>query len=97
MDDGFDKLRELLKDQNYPSVYPFKFIVKKEFDEMSGLKKCFEETAEFHKKESSKGNWISLTVNQMMLSTEDIIDCYKRVKIFENIISAIKWIHLPRK
>ncbi|MCH2235132.1 MAG: DUF493 family protein [Crocinitomicaceae bacterium] len=87
MDDGFDKLRDLLKDQTYPSPYLFKFIVKKDFEFMIGLKNCFDETAEFEKHPSRNGNWISLSIKQMMLSTEDIIDRYKLVQKFDNVIA----------
>lgn len=86
MSDDFEKFRELLKDQNYPSVYLYKMIFKKDFEELVALKNCFEETAEFSTKESRNGKYISLSVKQMMLSTDDIIEKYKQIHQFEGVI-----------
>jgi len=87
MDDGFDKLRDLLKEQNYPSVYFFKFIVKAEDDKMVDIKRCFEETAEFSTRPSKTGKYVSVSIKEMMLSTEDIIERYKAVNKIEGVIA----------
>lgn len=86
MDDRFKKLKELLDEQNYPSVYMFKFIIKQDKEKMVEIKRCFEETAEFEVHESRNGNYISVSIKQMMLSSEDIINKYIQVGKIENVI-----------
>lgn len=83
----YEKLRQLLILHNYPSVYLFKFIVKHDPDKVVDIKRCFSETAEFKSQTSSNGNYISVSVKEMMLTAEDIIDRYKLVGKIENVIT----------
>ena len=87
MTDDFDKLRLLLKEQEYPMVYMFKFIVKQDPKKVVDIKRCFEEIAEVKTQKSKNGNYISITVNQMMLSADDIIDKYLLVGKIKNVIT----------
>ncbi|UKN02671.1 DUF493 domain-containing protein [Paracrocinitomix mangrovi] len=87
MSDRYDKLRELFEDQSFPLVYPFKFIIKKDQDKMIHIKRIFDETAEISIRESKNGNYSSITIKQMMLSTDDIINRYKLMEEIEGIIS----------
>lgn len=87
MDDDFDKLRALLQEQNYPSVYLFKFIVKASDDQVTDVKRCFQETAEFSTRPSKNGKYISISIKQMMLSTDEIIERYKAVHKIEGVIA----------
>ncbi|MBK7128904.1 MAG: DUF493 family protein [Crocinitomicaceae bacterium] len=86
MDEREKRLRALLDQQNYPSVYLFKFIIKNEQDKMLEIKKCFDEVAEFEIHPSKNGNYISLSIKQMMMNTEDIMVRYERVGKIENVI-----------
>lgn len=86
MDDQFDKLRELLAELNYPSVYLYKFIIKKDADKLLAIKKCFDESAEIETKPSKNGNYISVSIKEMMLNSEDIIERYKRVGEIDDVI-----------
>ncbi|MBN4072603.1 DUF493 domain-containing protein [Crocinitomix catalasitica] len=87
MSDEFENLRELLKEQNYPSIYFYKFIVKSEPDKMVEIQRCFSETAEFSTRPSKKGKYVSVSIKEMMLSTEDIIERYKAVGQIEGVIA----------
>ena len=87
MSDEFQKLRELLEEQNYPSIYFFKFIVKTDEDKMVEIKRCFSETAEFSSRPSKNGNYISISIKEMMLSTEAIIERYQAVGKIEGVIT----------
>ncbi|MCG8576481.1 MAG: DUF493 domain-containing protein [Flavobacteriales bacterium] len=87
MDDQFEKLRELLKEQNYPSVYFYKFIIQNDEEKMVEVKKCFSETAEFSSRSSKNGKYLSISIKEMMLSTEDIIDRYKAVGQIKGVIT----------
>lgn len=87
MQDQFKRLKELLDDQNYPSVYLFKFIIKKDQKKMVEIKKCFDESAEFAMHPSKNGNYISVSIKQMMLNSEDIIGRYKAVAKIKDVIT----------
>ncbi len=83
----FEKLRQLLLLNSYPSVYLFKFIIKHDLDKVVEIKRCFSETAEFKSQTSSNGAYISVSVKEMMLTAEDIIDRYKLVSKIDNVIT----------
>ncbi len=87
MPDQYEKLRELLAELEYPSVYLYKFIVKQNPEKVVDIKRCFSETAEFSSRASKNGNFISVSIKEMMLSSEAIIDRYKAVAKIENVIT----------
>ncbi len=86
MDEREQRLRALLDKQNYPSIYLFKFIIKKDQEKMIDIKRCFDETAEIEIHPSKNGNYISVSIKQMMLNTDDILDRYERVSKIKNVI-----------
>ena len=87
MPDQFKRLKELLDEQNYPLVYLFKFIIKKDPGKMVEIKKCFDETAEFELHASKNGNYVSVNIRQMMLTSEDIIRRYELVSKIKNVLA----------
>lgn len=87
MADQYDKLRELLETLEYPSIYLYKFIVKQDPDKVIEIKRCFSETAEFKTQASKNGNYISVSIKEMMLNSESIIERYKEVAKIDNVIT----------
>lgn len=87
MSDEYDKLRELLENLEYPSIYLYKFIVKQDPSKVIDIKRCFNETAEFKTQASKNGNYVSVSIKEMMLSSEAIIERYKQVGKIENVIT----------
>lgn len=87
MSDQYAKLRELLAKLQYPSVYMYKFIVKQDVNKVIEIKRCFSESAEFVTKVSSNGNYVSVSIKEMMMNSEDIINRYKEVGKIENVIT----------
>lgn len=82
---SIDSFKEKL-DQTYewPALYTFKFIVpKKQEEKVRDLFTRHEVTA----KESSKGNYISLTAKIMAESSEKVIDYYLEANKIEGIIA----------
>lgn len=83
--DWFNSLREKLDQHHaWPDLYTFKFIVPK------GKEK--EVTAlfpnhSFTQRDSKNGNYISITVQMMMPSTESVIDVYDAASKIEGIIA----------
>ena len=87
MADKYEKLKELLVNQNFPLLYPFKFIIKEDHNKLVQIKQIFDETTEVSVRKSKNGNYSSITIKQMMLNTEDIIKRYKMLEGIEGVIS----------
>ena len=86
MPDKYSKLRSILAEYNYPMVYPFKFIFEQDQNKLVTIKRVFDETAEISVKASSKGNYTSITIKQMMLNPEEIINKYEQMENIEGVI-----------
>ncbi len=82
----FGSFREKL-DRHYawPSLYVFKFIVPAGKEEQ--LRQMFPLHVTSHVKASEKGNYISLTYQMMMPSSDAVIEVYKKVSVIEGIVA----------
>ena len=87
MEDKYAKLKEVLEDKNYPLIYPFKLIFEKDEAKMIQIKRVFDETAEISKRDSKNGKYISITIKQMMMNSEDIITRYRHMEEIEGVIT----------
>lgn len=88
MNKDFESLRERLEELTYPSVYMFKFIVKSELQKIAQIEGLFDpEKAEIIRKESSKGAFISITVKEVMLGTDEIIAIYQKASKINGVIT----------
>jgi len=87
MQDKYLRLIELLKQQNYPSAYLFKFIVKNDAEKVAAVLRCFDETSEVEKHPSKNGNYVALSIKEMMLSADNIIERYKQVEKIEHVMT----------
>jgi hypothetical protein len=79
------KLEESIK--SFPYVYLFKFIVKADNKSIALVQVMFGNDAEIFQKQSSKGNYISLSVKQVVLSVDEIISVYKKAAEIEGVIT----------
>ena len=86
MDSRYEKLKSLLDEQDYPSVYYFKAITKRNDERIVRIKRCFSEIAVVELHESRKGNYVSVCVKEMMLTSEDIIAGYESLGQMEGVI-----------
>lgn len=87
-EDIFNNLREKLsKDKNWPQVYMFKFIISADNRKMALVEAKFSDEAQIHQKESSSGKYISITVKEVMLNPEMVIEKYKEVGTIEGVMS----------
>lgn len=77
-EDVYQKLREQLELQEWPDVYLFKFIVPNTPENIAKTSALFDETAEIHYHESRTGKFVSVSVKEMMLDVESIIEIYKK-------------------
>jgi hypothetical protein len=88
MDNKFEKLRELLlKDNNWPKVYMFKFIVAGDNSKIAQVESLFSTDSVIRTKESSGGKYISITVEELILNPQQIIDIYIQASKIEGIMT----------
>ncbi|HWY12808.1 MAG TPA: DUF493 family protein [Bacteroidia bacterium] len=86
-EEKFNDLRKKLDEtQSYPSVYMFKFIMDASNRKIALVENLFSENAEIYTKESDKGKYISITITEVMMSTEEIIGIYSKAAEIEGVM-----------
>ncbi len=84
----FEKLKDTLnKHINWPTVYMFKFIIPADNKKIALIQAKFSESAIISQHESANGKYISITIKEVMLNADAIIDKYKEMKGMEGLIS----------
>jgi putative lipoic acid-binding regulatory protein len=83
----FENLRAQLDALEWPSVYFFKFIVPNDNEKMALVSALFDENANISYHTSSKGNYVSVSVKEVMLSGDSVIEIYEKAVKIEGIIS----------
>ena len=84
---NFDTLREhLTRDISWPSVYMFKFIAPAENRIFALLHDLFPHQAEFTNRHSAGGKYVSITVKELMLSVDEVIERYQKASAIEGVI-----------
>jgi uncharacterized protein len=87
-DKQFDQLKEVLnKHTSWPTIYMFKFIIPAENRKIALIESKFSETAIISQHESATGKYVSITVKDVMLSAEAVIEKYKEMKGIEGLIA----------
>lgn len=90
MDDA-EKREELRKRLNeihkWPSIFMFKFILPRDEQKITRLKRIFDERVEIQERLSANGRYIGITVREMMLDAESIFQRYEAASRIEGIIS----------
>jgi putative lipoic acid-binding regulatory protein len=85
--DQFAELRKKLDETlSYPAVYMFKFILMADNRKIAMVENLFGENAEIYTKESDKGKYISITVKEVMMSTDEIIEIYVRAAEIKGVM-----------
>ena len=87
-EDQFIKLRETLnKEGNWPKLYMFKFIVPAKNKEIALVESKFSDEAVITQKQSFNGNYISITIKEVMLDADSIIAKYKEMDGIEGLMA----------
>ena len=87
-EEQFIKLRELLnKENNWPMVYMFKFIILADNQKIALVESKFSDEAVISHKESSNGKYFSITIKEVMLSVDSIIAKYKEMGGIEGLMA----------
>lgn len=84
---NFDTLREhLTTSVSWPSVYMFKFIAPAENRIFAMLHDLFPHQAEFTNRHSAGGKYVSITVKEVMINPDEVIDRYQKASAIEGVI-----------
>lgn len=86
--DEYDNLRkELNKIGAWPMVYMFKFIIPADNKRLALVTSKFSDDSIVTRKESTNGKYISITVKEVMLNADSIIDKYKEMEGIEGLMA----------
>jgi putative lipoic acid-binding regulatory protein len=84
-DAWWDRFEDLLDDQNdWPTQYTFKFIAPA--SQLDELKAVFGDHP-VRVRESSKGNYKSVTAHLQMSSSEEVVNVYEKASGIEDVIA----------
>ena len=84
----YDKLRELLnKEDGWPIVYMFKFIIPADNHKIALVESKFSDEATISHSESSNGKYFSITIKEVMLNADAIIEKYKEMEGIEGLMA----------
>lgn len=82
------QLRQQLNDTHtWPCAFKFKFIVPSKPENEATLRAIFGQTAVFKVRDSSKGNYRALTVDEQVSGPEDIFARYEAAQAIPGIVS----------
>jgi uncharacterized protein len=84
---NFDELKKKLEKLSWPMIYMFKFIIPSDNQKIALVEGLFEDGAEIKMQPSSAGKYTSITIRQVMIDAESVIDIYRRAAAVEGIIS----------
>jgi putative lipoic acid-binding regulatory protein len=77
---------KLIESTSFPSIYMFKFIVESANRNIALVESLFDAESELYTKESSTGKFTSITVKQVVVSVDEVIDIYKRASLIKGIM-----------
>jgi uncharacterized protein len=73
---------------SWPSVYMFKFIIPSDISKIARLEAIFNtETAEIRSRESANGKYTSVTIKELMLNAEGVLDYYAKASKIEGVMA----------
>ena len=88
-EDFYKRLKQQLEENfNWPSTYLYKFIVPSDPSKIEAIRSIFaDDNAVLNTRESSKGNFTSVSVKVRMESPDAVIEKYLEVSAVEGVIS----------
>lgn len=84
--DVLTRLRLQLEQESWPAVYMFKMIFPADHRTYALVRGMFPDESRFFEKQSSKGNYVSITVKELMLGADEVVARYQRVSEIEGVI-----------
>jgi hypothetical protein len=83
-----EKLRASLnKVHAWPAVYMYKFILEPEKEHVEALLNLFPKESEILRKYSAGGKYVSITVKEVMLNADDVVERYDKASAIPGVIT----------
>lgn len=88
-EEKYVKLRKQLEEGfDWPSLYMFKFIIPADNEKLAKIESLFNSNeAVINTRQSRKGNFISVTVKEMMMDPQRVIDRYLQAEDIGGVIA----------
>jgi len=87
-EDKFKNLREKLEQSgDWPRVYFFKFIIPADNQKLALVEALFGAEADVTIKQSHKGNYLSVSAKELMLSADRVIERYEKASNIEGLMA----------
>ncbi len=85
----YEKLKSQLEEGfAWPGVYMFKFIIPADNKKLAQVENLFNtEESSVRIRQSSKGNYVSITAKELMLGPEQVIERYLEAEKIEGLIA----------
>ncbi len=86
-DEAKDRLRASLeKVHEWPSLYMYKFILEPDADRLAAVLALFPTESEVLRRYSAGGKYVSLTVKEVMMSAEEVVERYDKATSIRGVI-----------
>jgi len=83
-----DKLRQTLeKIHDWPAVYMYKFIFEPETERLDAVLALFPKESEVLRKYSAGGKYLAITVKEVMMSADEVVERYDRASEITGVIT----------
>jgi len=88
VEEQFKNLKDRLnKEKSWPIIYMFKFIIPADNRKISLVQSKFSDEAVITQSQSSTGKYICITIKEVMLDADSIINKYKEMGDIEGLIA----------
>lgn len=82
-----DRLRaSLMEVHEWPSVYMYKFVLEPHEERLGRLLALFPEESEILRRFSKAGKYVSITVKEVMVSPDAVVERYEAVALIDGVI-----------
>lgn len=87
MDKKFEKLYLQLEQEDWPRLYFFKFIAPSDSKTLALVTGLFNDENNITLRPSRKGNYMSVSVKEVMMSAAAVIEIYEKAAKIKGVIS----------
>ena len=87
MSSPYDKLKKQLELLEWPNVYMFKFIVPNTPELIAKTSALFDPGADIQFHESKTGKFVSVSVKELMLNVDSIIEKYEKATTIKGLMA----------
>lgn len=82
------KLKEQLEQlHSFPDLYYFKFIIPSSEEKLKEVLSHFSENAEVKSRTSKNGKYTSISIKEVMMSAQKVVDRYRELNNIEGLMS----------